>query len=81
MEMQDFTSVPTLVSCSTARLAVTREMFSLYPSEPNLSGPARFKFNPSKPEEFHKPALFQEKLLGQISIDAGKILSLKYIIS
>lgn len=35
-EMQGFTSVPTLVSCFTAGLVLTRQMSSLNPSEPQL---------------------------------------------
>lgn len=43
------------------RLALTRQMFSLNPSEPNLSGPAEFKFNPSKTKELHKDLLCSRK--------------------
>lgn len=61
MDMQTFTSIPALVSCSTARPALTRQNFSLNPSEPNLSGPAEFKLNPGKTKELHKDLLCSRK--------------------
>jgi len=45
-------------------------MFAVNPSKLSLSGSVGFKFIPGKPP-------FQEKLLGQISTNSGKILSLK----
>lgn len=47
------------------------KMFAVNPSKLFLSGSVGFKFIPGKPP-------FQEKLLGQISTNSGKILSQKH---